>query len=49
MHTPATYIYIKFNSFKPIVIEGDEQLYESRNFIELMEDYKLRLLSEIKI
>ena len=48
MNKPATFIYVLFNSFVPIVIEGNEEPLESRSFTELMIDYNVRLLSEMK-
>ena len=48
MNKPATYIYVKINSFEPIDEDGFEETYERRNFIELMNNYTERFLSEIK-
>ena len=47
MHKPATYSYVIVNSFEPTVVEGVEP-YEGRSFIQLMDKYKVRLLSNIK-
>ena len=48
MNKPATFIYVLFNSFVPIVIEGVEEPFSSRSFTELMNDYNERLSSDIK-
>ena len=48
MNKPATFIYVIFNSFEPINAEGVEDPYERRDFIEFMNNFKVRLLSEIK-
>ena len=47
MNKPATSIYVIFNSFEPINVEGVEDPYERRDFIEFMNNFIVRLLSEI--
>ena len=47
MNRPATYIYVLFNSFQPIINEHYTEEYERRDFIEFMSSFNLRFLSEI--